>query len=312
MKRETFVSTALAAAVTAPVFAQTTTLVPVHVSGTGADDVAPLLYGQKSGLFRAAGLDPTFERSNSGSATVAAVVGGSVDIGKSSMGSIITARAKNIGDLKIHAAGATFRSVKGDVMLVVAPDAPVHAAKDLNGKIISVPSLGDQNTLAVRAWSDANGGDSHSISFLELPSSAAAAAVAQGRVAAAALVPPFVAHAVGSGQVRVVANVFAAIAPRFLETGWFTTSDYAAKHRDVVLPFGKIMSAASAYVNAHTAETADALSAFSGVPAASIVDTGISFFSTSVDPRDIQPLIDAMAKYGLIDHRFDATDFLFK
>jgi NitT/TauT family transport system substrate-binding protein len=302
LKRETFVSAALAAAAAAPAFAQTTALQPIHVSGTGADDVAPLLYGLKSGLFRAAGLDPTFERSNSGSATIAAVVGGSVDIGKSSMGSIITARAKN----------ATFRSVKGDVMLVVSPDSPIRVAKDLNGKTIAVPSLGDQNTLAVRAWSDANGGDSRGISFLEMPSSAGAAAVQQGRVAAAALVPPFVAHAVGSGVVRVLANVFAAIAPRFLETGWFTTSDYAAKHRDVVLPFGKIMSTASVYVNAHTAETAAALSAFSGVPAASIIDSGISYFSPSVDPRDIQPLIDAMAKYGLIDHRFDAADFLFK
>ena len=50
----------------------------------------------------------------------------------------------------------------------------------------------------------------------------------------------------------------------------------------------------------------------SGVPVASIIDSGISFFATSVEPRDIQPLIDAMAKYGLIDHRFDAADFIFK
>jgi len=316
MKRSAFVTSALVAASTAPVLAQqsppTPALVPLHVSGTGADDVAPLLYGERAGLFHAVGLDPTFERSNSGSATIAAVVGGSVDIGKSSMGSIITARAKNIGDLKLHAGGATYRSVKGDVMLVTAVDSPIRTAKDLNGKTVAVPSLGDQNTLAVRAWSDAQGGDSKSISFVEIPSSAGAAAVQQGRVAAAALVPPFVAHAVGAGQVRIVANVFAAIAPRFMETGWFSTGDYAAKHRDVVVPFGKVMATASAYVNAHTAETADALSAFSGVPTASIIDTGISYFETSVDPRDIQPLIDAMAKYGLIDHRFDAADFLLK
>lgn len=311
MKRRTFVATGVAA-VAAPRRARAQTLLPVHCSGTGADDVAPLLYGQKAGLFRGAGLDPTFERANSGAATIAAVVGGSVDIGKSSMGSIITARAKNIGDIKIHAGGATYRSVKGDVMLVIPADSTIRTAKELNGKTISVPSLGDQNTLAVRAWSDANGGDSHTISFVEIPSSAAAAAVQQGRVAAAALVPPFVAHAVGAGQVRILANIFAAIAPRFMETGWFSTGDYATKHRDVVLPFGKIMGQASGYVNAHTEETAQSLSAFSGVPAASIIETGISYFETSVDPRDIQPLIDAMAKYGLIDHRFDATDFLFK
>jgi hypothetical protein len=78
------------------------------------------------------------------------------------------------------------------------------------------------------------------------------------------------------------------------------------------LRFGKVTADAAVYVNGHLPETADILSTFSGVPAATIVDAGISYIATSVDPRDIQPLIDASAKYGLIDHRFDAADFLFK
>ena len=312
MKRTNFVAGVFAAVSVAPAFAQTPAPLVVRCSGTGADDAASLLYAQKTGLFRAAGFETTYERSNSGAATVAAVVGGAVDVGKSSTGSLIAARAHNV-DVKIHAGGALFGPHdSGDVMLVILPNALIKDGKDLNGKTISVPSLGDQNTLAVKAWVDKHGGDSHTLSFTEIPSSAAAAAVAQGRVAAAALVPPFVAHAVSDGTVKVLANVFTAIAPRFLETAWFTTAEYANKNRDLVARFGKILGTAAAYNNAHPSETADLLATFSGVSAASILQAGISFNATSVNTGDIQPLIDAMAKYALIDHRFSAADFLFK
>jgi NitT/TauT family transport system substrate-binding protein len=314
MKRSAFAAGTMAAVMSPAVSgAQNAAPVTIRLSGTGADDIAPVLYAQKAGLFRAVAIETVYERSNSGAATVAAVLGGSVDIGKSSLGSLISARARNI-DLKINAGGALFRNTipRAAVMLVVAADSPLRSGKDFAGKTISVPALGDQNSLAVKSWVDAQGGDSRTLSFLEIPSSAAAAAVAQGRVAAAALVPPYVARAVGDGTVKTIANIFAAIAPHFMETGWFSSADYAAKHRDLVARFAKVVADASGYVNAHVAETADALAAFSGVSSASILQAGISPCSTSIDVREIQPLIDAMAKYGLIDHRFDASDFLIK
>jgi NitT/TauT family transport system substrate-binding protein len=313
LRRSSFMAAALAATSTAPAFGQTPALVTLRLSGTGADDVLPVLYAQKAGLFRPAGFDTVYDRANSGAATVAAVVGGAVDIGKSSMGSLITAHARNI-DLKIHAGGAVFRSTstRGEVALVVAADSALRTAKDFNGKTISVPALGDQNVMAARAWVDQQGGDSRTLSFVEVPSSAAAAAIAQGRVAASVLVPPYAARAIADGKMRSVATVFTAIAPRFLETAWFTTGDYAAKHRDMLKRFGKIVGDASGYVNTHPAEAAAVYEPFASLPAATILDNGISFLATSVEPRDIQPLIDEMAKYGLIDHRFDANDFVLK
>ena len=314
MKRSTFLTTALAAASAVPAVAQTPpALVTLHMSGSSADDIASVLYAQKAGLLRAAGLDINYERANSGAAAVAAVASGSIDIGKSSMGSLITARAHNI-DIKICAGGALFRSQdqQGQVMLVVSSDSPLRTAKDFNGKTLSVPSLGDQNVMAARAWVDSQGGDSRTLQFVEVPSNAAAAAVAQGRVAGSVLVPPFAARAIADGKMRSIANVFTAVAPRFLETAWFTTGDYAAKHRDQLQRFGKIVGDASAYVNAHPADVADVIATFTGLSAAQILANGISFLATSTGARDIQPLIDAMAKYGLIANRFDANDFLIK
>jgi hypothetical protein len=57
---------------------------------------------------------------------------------------------------------------------------------------------------------------------------------------------------------------------------------------------------------------ADSVAAFTGFSTDAIIQNGISYLATSTDAREVQPLIDAMAKYGLIDHRIDASDLLLK
>ncbi len=214
MQRSALVASLLAAVSCRPAGAQAPALVAIRASGTAADDSAPVLYALRAGWFRNAGIDLTYTRVNSGAATAAAVIGGAVDIGKSSLVSIINARARGI-DLKLVAAGVLFRDTSPDVQLVVAPDSPIHVAKDLNGKTISVPALDDSNTVATKTWLDVNGGDSKSVQFIEVPATAAAAAVTQGRIAAATLVRPYLSRAVSAGQVRILANVYAAIATQF-------------------------------------------------------------------------------------------------
>jgi NitT/TauT family transport system substrate-binding protein len=196
--------------------------------------------------------------------------------------------------------------------LVVAPESPVRAAHDLNGKTISVPALNDSNTLATMSWLDQNGGDAHSVQFLEVPASAAVAALAQGRIAAATLVRPFLSQALAAGTVRVVANVFAAIAREYLQTAWFTTAAYAAAHRDAIERFARVASTAGVYANSHHDETAVALAAFSGVDLGTITEADRGIYAGGLDARQVQPLIDAAARYAMIPRRFDAAEMLLR
>jgi hypothetical protein len=53
----------------------------IRVASSPVGDVIPLLYAQNSGLFRNAGLDIALQKSNSGSAVAAALVGGEIEIG---------------------------------------------------------------------------------------------------------------------------------------------------------------------------------------------------------------------------------------
>ena len=68
----------------------------LRLSSSPADDTMPVLYAQQSGALRRAGLDIQLTRATSGAAVAAAVSGASVDIGKSSVVSIVTAHAKGL------------------------------------------------------------------------------------------------------------------------------------------------------------------------------------------------------------------------
>jgi len=82
------------AACAAPAFAAD--LTTVRVAGTPDADIVGALWGVRSGIFQRAGLDVQVQRLNSGSASTAAVIGGSIAIGKSSNFGLLAATAKGV------------------------------------------------------------------------------------------------------------------------------------------------------------------------------------------------------------------------
>jgi len=196
--------------------------------------------------------------------------------------------------------------------LVVAKGSRLRTGADLNGKTISVPSLGDLYQIAISGWIDQHGGDSRSVKFLELPHRAAAEAIAGGRVDAANLAEPILSDALLSGKVQVIGHAQDAIARRFIVTGYFCAGEWAAKNADVLARFRKGLYEAAAYANANKAEMVPVLAKYSGVDAkviAQMTPTNVGV-AGQLDPRLIQPMIDAGVKYKAIPAPFPAKDML--
>jgi ABC-type nitrate/sulfonate/bicarbonate transport system substrate-binding protein len=103
-----------------------------------------------------------------------------------------------------------------------------------------------------------------------------------------------------------------AIAPFFVLSGWFTTTDYAAKHPDVIRTFVRVMYEAAKFANGHPADTAPMMSDLTKVPMSIYQTMPRVGAATSTNPKDWQPLIDAAAKYGVIPHAFPAKDFIWQ
>lgn len=281
-------------------------LLTIRVASTANDDATPIVYGQSSGIFRAAGLDVVFQKANSGSAVAAAVASGAIDVGKSSIEPIINAHARGIPFVAI-APSSIHHDGSLDSGLVVANDGP-HTARELNGQIVSVAGLQDTTWLSARAWLDANGADSASVRFVEVPGSSVLYALEQGRIVAGTMSEPYITQNVKSGQARLLANTLDAIARRWLLAAFFTTGDYVARNRETVVRFRHAVAQASAYCNAHQAETVPLMAAFTGLEPQLLAQVSRAYFATELDPREIQPTIEAAAKYKVIDKPFDARE----
>jgi ABC-type nitrate/sulfonate/bicarbonate transport system substrate-binding protein len=283
-------------------------LVTIRVSSTANDDVTPIVYAQNSGAFRAAGLDVVFQKANNGSAVAAAVAGGAIDIGKSSVIPVIKAYSRGIPFVAV-APSVLHHDHSLDSGLIVAVDGP-RTARELNGSVCAAAALQDTTWLAARTWIDDNGGDSSSIHFLEIPGSAIAVALVQHRIAAGTISQPFLTQAVDDGKARLLANVQDAIALRSLSAFYFSTVDYVARNTESVARFRRVIGESSAYCNAHQAETIPMMAAFTGIEPQVLRTVTRAYFATDLDPRDLQPTIDAAARYKVIDKTFDARNLI--
>ncbi len=281
----------------------------VRVGGVQTDDITPLIYAIRTGMFRREGLEVQSIPSNSGAATAAAVISGSYEIGKSSLLSLMNAHLRNL-PLTVIAAGVVHETSNPFAKLVVAADAPYKTGKDFSGKTIAVSALNDLSQVSIDAWIDKSGGDARTVHYVELPVSAMPAAVIEHRIDGAFVLYPVLADALASGKVRAVAAAYDAIAPFFVLSCWFTTNDYAAKHPDVLRKFVRVMYAAASYTNRHHAETAPMMSEVTKTPLSIYEGMARVDAATSTNPKDWQPLIDASAKYHVIPQTFPAKDFI--
>ena len=282
----------------------------LHLASSPVDDVMPVLYAEQTGAFRKVGLDVQLTRMSSGSAVAAAVAGGSVDIGKSSTVAIVLAHVRGVPLVFVAPASMFTNPAQPDGALVVATSSPIQSARDLSGKVVAVPSLNDLNTVATKAWIDQNGGDSKTVQFVEVPVSAQIAALEAGRVQAGAMMKPFLGEATESGKNRILGDFYGAIAPRFMQSGWFATQDFAQKNAVAIANFQRVVAQASAYTNAHHDQTVALLAAWTGITPDEAARTPRMTTGERIQASDLQPVIDETAKYGLIPKPFNAREII--
>lgn len=306
---------ALASTIAAPILAPARTAAqspaPAVIRlGTSPDDgVISVLYAQHMGYFRDAGIEVDVQKLNSGSAVAAAVAGGAIDIGRSSVLPLINGHARGLPFVLV--AGSTAH-VPGDPdsSMLVLTDSTIRSARDLSGKTVAVAGLFDLSWLSTKVWIDANGGDSTTVSLIEIPNSAMLEALVAHRVDAITLSEPYMSLDLRSGKARMLGDTVGAISMHVDEAAWFTTTGYVQEHREVVQRFRSIVARAAAYTNTHHAETVDLLAAFTGLDPARIAGLPRSTTALSLNPADIQPMIDAAAKYKVIAAPFPAREII--
>jgi NitT/TauT family transport system substrate-binding protein len=272
------------------------------------DPTAEVAYGIDAGFFDKAGIEIEGVPLKNGAEIVAGIVGGSVDIGVGNTLTIESAYRRGIPLTIIAPAAASENAAPSNVLLVLK-NSPLRTAADLNGKTISVSPLRAIGDIATSAWIDKNGGDSSTVKFIEIPFSQAEAALVQGRVDAAFCSEPFITQA--KPTTRMFANTFSALGEGFLVTAFFAKKDWAQASAPAVAHFATVIRQIGAWANKNPDASADILAKYAKLDPAIVKASVRSRFATTLTPAQLQPTIDASAKYKLLDASFPASDLIF-
>jgi NitT/TauT family transport system substrate-binding protein len=284
-------------------------LTTIRVGLVPSDDITPVLYGVRSGMFKKAGLDVQLFPASSGTAVAQAVIGGSYEVGKSSLVSLMNAHLRGL-PLYLIASGAVYDSSAPYAELVVAADSTYKSGKDLDGKLIGVPALNDLNVVVADGWVDQHGGDSKTLKFLEIPNAAATPALAEHRIDAYVMLYPPLAEALDTKKIKILGPAYDSVGKHFVFAGWFASKAWADAHPELAKKFAAVLYQSASYANKHHAETAPMIADMTKIPVETIERMPRTDGSTSTDPKQIQPLIDAAAKYKLIPESFPAKDLI--
>jgi NitT/TauT family transport system substrate-binding protein len=281
----------------------------VRVAYPMLDPTAEVIYGLDTGFFDRAGFDITSVPLTNGAAIAAGIAGGAIDIGVGNVLTVEAAYKKGI-PLTIVAPGAASENDAPSNVLLVLKTSPLRTAADLNGKVIGVSPLRAIGDVATAAWIDQNGGDSRTVKFIEVPFVQAEAVLAQGRADAAFCSEPFITQA--KATTRIFANTFSALGEGFLVTAFFAAAPWAQANAPLVARFAATIRAIGDWANKHPDASADILAKYAHIDPAIVKASVRSRFATTLTPRQLQPTIDASARYNLLDAPFRAQDLIFQ
>jgi NitT/TauT family transport system substrate-binding protein len=284
-------------------------LTPLRIGVSPSDTYAQAYYAQDMGFFQKASIAAELQPFNTGAAISAAILGGSLDVGCSTPIYLANAILRDVPFVLI-APGAmeTPQSPVGAV--VVAKSSPIQSAKDIEGKTVGINGLKSLSEVALNLWLAEGGADVNNVRKTEVAFSEMAPALERGTVVAALFSEPTLSLAMKSGTFRILVDPYAAIAPRFLVTAWFTTATFLQKNADLVRRFQRAITDAGQWANGHHDESGTILAKYSKLDPAVIHAMTRCPYGDRLRAADIQPQLDVAFKYGLVPKVVSAADMM--
>jgi len=94
--------------------------------------------------------------------------------------------------------------------------------------------------------------------------------------------------------------------------GFFATDTWLNTHADEAVKFAAAIHKAAIWANSHPKESAVMLTKFTKLDPAVAATMGRAVYATSLDPAELQPVLDNAVRYSMLDHPMDANDLIWK
>jgi NitT/TauT family transport system substrate-binding protein len=279
----------------------------VRIGAAANDSYAVTYFAQDGGFFERAKIDADIQIFTNAQAMVQAAAGNAIDVGMADLIQVGNAFAHGV-PLGFIAPAGIYDGKVPTTLLCVAKNSPIRSAKDLENQPVAVVAIAAIGAVSFQEWVKANGADVGKVKMLELPFSSMAPALTRGTIAAALIAEPFL--SAGRDDVRPLGDTQATIAKTFFLSGSFASRDWVSANRDVAGRLVKAFAAASAWSNTHHDETAVILAKYAKLDLDKIRSMARATFATTLDPRQMQPILDIALKYGQLQKAIRASDLI--
>jgi NitT/TauT family transport system substrate-binding protein len=283
----------------------------VRIMATPTDSYGEAYYAQDTGLFAKHNVSVEFPGTGGGAISINALAGNSADVGVANPLSIAQAYIKGI-PISIIAGGGLYTTASPATLLLVPKSSTLRTAKDLEGKTIGLPGLGDQLQAATIVWLQKNGADPAKVRFIEVnPGPLIYSALMRDRVDAATAPEPTLTESVQGGA-RIFGDPFSALAPRFFIGLWIARNDWIKANPELARRFADAIYETGKWANGHPNESAAILAKYAKGDAAVFRTMRRATYASSLTPQLIQPPLDAGLRTGLLPSAVTASDLIAK
>jgi NitT/TauT family transport system substrate-binding protein len=263
-----------------------------------SDNAAVPLYGVDTNMFAQAGLKVEVQPFTNYGALQGAIAGKALDVGI--LDTLATAVGASRGvPFTILAAASTQIAKSPTMLLCVAKSSPLRSGKELEGKTIAVASLGGSAEATLRAWLEKEGAEQSKVGLIEMPLPQMGPALERGTVAAAEIFEPALTVARLAGA-RPFGRVYDAVAPQFYPNVWVTTAEYVQANGALLKRLVSTVYKIAAWANAHQSGSGAILMKYSKLDPNVVTAMTRTQYSTALEPKLLQPLIDVGAKFSML------------
>ena len=273
-------------------------------------DNAAMFMAMEKGFFKAEGLELETLPMAGGAVIVQGVTSGDLQFGWSNVITLYHAHVEGF-DFKLIAGGAiNVREKNNTHQLQVSKDSPIKSAKDLEGKTVAVNTLNNIVHLMAMAWIDKNGGSSSRIKFVEVPFPQMEATLTAGKVDAISVHEPFATAALDKGNVRLLADPWSDVLPKFLIASWFASEKWIVKNKETAQAFVRAINRGIDTIHANPEASRAAMIKWAGLNPDLAKKIGLPLFEKGISETDLQATIDLTQKYKLIGKGIKARDVI--
>ena len=271
----------------------------------------------KMGAFKKEGIEVEQVTLNNGPAVASAIASGSADIGFAAAPPMITAISQN-QPFKVFMTNNVEKHPSTWVeSIVVADTSPIKSMADLKGKTVIINAVGAACELQLRGHLALAGLKYDDVKTVILPFPQHAAAMERGDGQASCNVEPFLSFMkLGKLKTRSISDGMVAGIDKLGDVvidGYFGRGDWLAKNTAAAAAFKRALEAADAHMRQNVADYRSWLTGEFKLPAdvANAIVPLINSGKLDAKPEQWQPVIDGMAKSGMIPAPIKASDIIF-